>query len=1109
MTLAKTLWSRFAQTTAISLLLPCLTTQAAITKTELAGNAIVDYPHFEYVKAFNENTAVSIAIDPTRFPGIIGQTCDVYIVAAKKTSEWDVDPTLTDITTGGAQTIGFVGGNIQANTHSLTTPLELNGNAGMDLGVGYDVVLDCNQDGLLNGDDYIDGRNNESGFYVVHDTTAPGPHAVTELTYNLPAATGLTYSIPGSQLSENLFYPTNVAAADIDKDGDGNPDGLPLIIVSHGNGHNYAWYDHIGNHLASYGYVVMSHNNDTMPGPFNASTTTLGHTDAFIDLVAAGAIAGGVLTGHLDTENIVWIGHSRGAEGVAIAYDRIFDGTHVPVNYNQAALKLISSMLPTDFTGPNVANPHDANFHLWTASGDSDVDGSANCNLCQTYHLHDRATGHRQSTTVQGTGHAWFHNGSGFSYFTGPCSIGPTSALTHQIQLGHLLPLVKRYVENNIPSLDFLTRQYESFRPIGVPTGNACIVVSHEYRDASTGVVPPGQVQPAGVEKSLIIDDYQSQFATTTSSIGGAVSYTVTNLTEGLLDDNNNDFSWLASDPFNGATQAGPGDTSRGVVFDWNGSDRYYEWSIPAVHQNFADNLFLSFRGAQGTRHPNTLVVLDDITFDVTLRDTSSVTSSINIGAYGGGLEQPYQRGGGWHNEMETIRIRLTDFLTNGSALDLSSIAAIRLDVGPGHGSPEGRIVIDEMTLTNDRAVYDAGDNGDPHLTTVNGVRYDFQSAGEFVLLQDGPDMEIQARQSPVSSANAITNPHTGLTSCVSINTAVVAKVGGHRITYQPHLSGEPDPDSLQLRIDGKLVDIAAAQIINLGAGARVMQSPTGNGIEIDFPNGTTLIALPRWWGSQSVWYLNLSVFNTPATLGILGYVTSGDWLPRLPDGSSLGARPVALSDRYQDLNQTFADAWRVTDASSLFDYAKGTSTATFTNRAWPVENATTCKVPDSPPVKPIDRELAAELCQKVTDKHHNNDCVVDVAVTGERGFAEAFLETERVEKGATSTTIRVENKEDGVLRLTAVVRLKKTGDSIPLDALDDKRIGEIEFSQNGKPLRERVEVNEKGYATWYIQGFEPGEYTFAAKFFPANKEGLLLPSTSHDKKVNLGWDKR
>ena len=94
------------------------------------------------------------------------------------------------------------------------------------------------------------------------------------------------------------------------------------------------------------------------------------------------------------------------------------------------------------------------------------MNGSADDDDLQTFHLHDRATRYRQSTVVQGTGHGWFHDGAGGAAFTGPCSIGESN--THLIQLGHFLPLIKHYIEGNIPALDFLTRQYESFHPIGV-----------------------------------------------------------------------------------------------------------------------------------------------------------------------------------------------------------------------------------------------------------------------------------------------------------------------------------------------------------------------------------------------------------------------------------------------------------------------------------------------------------------------------------------------------------------------------------------------------------------------------------------------------------------
>lgn len=73
-----------------------------------------------------------------------------------------------------------------------------------------------------------------------------------------------------------------------------------------------------------------------------------------------------------------------------------------------------------------------------------------------------------------------------------------------------------------------------------------------------------------------------------------------------------------------------------------------------------------------------------------------------------------------------------------------------------------------------------------PHVHTVDGKHYDFQGAGEFVLLRDHEGMEVQGRHWPVQVANPVTDPATGLTSCVSINTAVAVRVGDHRIAYQP-----------------------------------------------------------------------------------------------------------------------------------------------------------------------------------------------------------------------------------------------------------------------------------------------------------------------------------
>ena len=162
-------------------------------------------------------------------------------------------------------------------------------------------------------------------------------------------------------------------------------------------------------------------------------------------------------------------------------------------------------------------------------------------------------------------------------------------------------------------------------------------------------------------------------------------------------------FTWLASDPMNGMTRAGTGEVTNGVVFDWD-MPSCYEFEIITSERDFRDNEFLTFRACQGTRHPRTVAALGDLTFRVTLRDTAATESSISVGVTGGGIEEPYQRtglgpGAGWGNEFETIRIRLRDYQTNGSGIDLSQIEAVKFEFGGAGESSEGRLGVDDVML--------------------------------------------------------------------------------------------------------------------------------------------------------------------------------------------------------------------------------------------------------------------------------------------------------------------------------------------------------------------------------------------------------------------------
>ncbi|MBL8732789.1 MAG: hypothetical protein JNN13_10510 [Planctomycetes bacterium] len=678
-----------------------------VARPQLAGNTLASYPFFEHVAAFNRGAPVQLGIDP-RYTFVAGKTADVYVVASKTATQWDLNPALVDAR-GAAQTVTFPAGatTIQQNTFTLTTgtlpgPVETSASGDTRIGVGYDVVIDFDQDGQFDpGVDLIDGYDEaEAGFYVCRNltlgsrntATAQGPYQVTEVLY-----TG------GSFLGQDTYYPTGIASLG----------QLPLIVISHGNGHNYQWYDHLGYHLASYGYVVMSHENNTVPGSHTAAESTLANTDYLLGHLTT--IAGGALNGHIDTHRIVWIGHSRGGDGVARAYDRLFQGTYTVQNYVMSDIKLISSIAPVDFGGwsgaaptlggvNNGSHPHDANFHLWVAEADADVNGCVSSPQVCWYGIHERATRKRQSISLYGVGHGDYHDGGGSSVADGPNLIG--RAATHDIMRGYVLALVSHHIQGDIPSRDYLWRQYERFRPVGAPAPSASVVANMQFQDdAQSG--------------KYIIDDFQNQ-ATANPQLatsGAHVTIGVQAFVEGRADDFNNDYTDLINDPFNGFIQDDSSTNnnwrslSYASVFEFDGSgDRSitYDLTTTTVRPALQDYAYLSFRAAQGSRHLLTIAQLGDVTFSVSLEDAAGNRGTVNIGAYGGGIEEPYQRnsgpscgiGLGWNSEYETIRIRLTDFQNNGSNVDLSNVTKLIFQFGPTYGSNLGRLALDEIELT-------------------------------------------------------------------------------------------------------------------------------------------------------------------------------------------------------------------------------------------------------------------------------------------------------------------------------------------------------------------------------------------------------------------------
>lgn len=279
-----------------------------------------------------------------------------------------------------------------------------------------------------------------------------------------------------------------------------------------------------------------------------------------------------------------------------------------------------------------------------------------------------------------------------------------------------------------------------------------------------------------------------------------------------------------------------------------------------------------------------------------------------------------------------------------------------------------------------------SADAGDPHITTTNGIHYDFQAAGEFTALKNSDTgFELQTRQSPVlTNFTPGVNPYTGLASCVSLNTAAAMRVDKRRITYQP--VGASANAEWQLRVDG--VSVNPANGFDLGGGNVIRPTTTGGEIDVRLNDGTRVLVIPLFWESQGYLYLDVQVFNTPARGGVMGPIIGTDWLPWAPDGSSFGPRPTLLLDRHVQLNHKFADAWRVSNSTSLFEYAPGTTTADFTDSNWPPEPGKACTSTSlrgpTPRVKEPRPDLAQRACRGIKDKGNYANCIFDVTVMGD-----------------------------------------------------------------------------------------------------------------------------
>lgn len=199
---------------------------------------------------------------------------------------------------------------------------------------------------------------------------------------------------------------------------------------------------------------------------------------------------------------------------------------------------------------------------------------------------------------------------------------------------------------------------------------------------------------------------------------------------------------------------------------------------------------------------------------------------------------------------------------------------------------------------------------GDVHLVTLDGLNYDFQAVGEFILVEstgNDDDLQVQTRQEPWINNNS-----------VSVNTAFATLVDGHRVVF------DLDFENHRLEIDdvptpladGDSLTVGNSEILRNGNIYTLTYAGIDGIVTKERPN--QLIAPPR--DDQLIAvdngnHINIEVRRTDPVQGLLG---NNDGNPdnefALRDGTQLFNPSIEL------IHGQYADSWRISEEESLFE---------------------------------------------------------------------------------------------------------------------------------------------------------------------------------------------
>ena len=255
------------------------------------------------------------------------------------------------------------------------------------------------------------------------------------------------------------------------------------------------------------------------------------------------------------------------------------------------------------------------------------------------------------------------------------------------------------------------------------------------------------------------------------------------------------------------------------------------------------------------------------------------------------------------------------------------------------------------------------GTYNDPHLQTLDGLGYDFQTVGEFTLVKSTTDdFEIQTRQQP-----------WGTSTSASANSAIAIKSGGQRIAIYANQTNT-------LLINGTAVTLPEGGIYAVGQNLIIRE---GSQYSIFTANNDLILVKNR--GTFLNINLGLADNRQGKVVGLLGNFNDN----RDDDFALRNGTVIGGTITNQRLYGDYAASWRITQATSLFDYASGQTTATFTDLTFPSNIITTASL------TPAQRAAAEQIARNagITDPDVLEDVILDIFLSnGNTEFIQAAI---------------------------------------------------------------------------------------------------------------------